>query len=53
MLEIEKRQKETTEQLLATFRDVLTALRGSGEAAAALEASLDDLPALKNARAAI
>jgi hypothetical protein len=32
-LEIEKRQKETTEQLLATFRDVLTALRGSGEAA--------------------
>ncbi|MGW1617027.1 Tn3 family transposase [Streptomyces sp. NPDC002285] len=56
LLEIEKRQKETTEQLLATFRDVLTALRGSGEAAPGAwegEASLDDLLALKNARAAI
>ncbi|MFF0630317.1 DUF4158 domain-containing protein [Streptomyces sp. NPDC004296] len=56
LLEIEKRQKETTEQLLATFRDVLTALRGSGEAAPGGwegEASLDDLLALKNARAAI
>ncbi|WP_427164178.1 DUF4158 domain-containing protein [Streptomyces sp. C1-1] len=50
LLEIEKRQKETTEQLLATFRDVLTALRGSGEAASGGwegEASLDDLLALK------
>ncbi|MET9777233.1 Tn3 family transposase, partial [Streptomyces sp. NPDC006367] len=56
LLEIEKRQKETTVQLLATFRDVLTALRGSGEAAPGAwegEASLDDLLALKNARAAI
>jgi TnpA family transposase len=56
LAEIEKRQKETTEQLLATFRDVLTALRGSGEAAPGAwegEASLDDLLALKNARAAI
>ncbi|MEU3282429.1 Tn3 family transposase [Streptomyces antibioticus] len=56
LLEIEKRQKETTDQLLATFRDVLTALRGSGEAAPGAwegEASLDDLLALKNARAAI
>ncbi|MFH8224437.1 hypothetical protein ACH4C2_35945 [Streptomyces sp. NPDC018057] len=56
LLEIEKRQKETTEQLLATFRDVLTALRGSGEDTADPgqgEASLDDLLALKNARAAI
>ncbi|MBI0378026.1 DUF4158 domain-containing protein, partial [Streptomyces albiflaviniger] len=56
LLEIEKRQKETTGQLLATFRDVLTALRESGEAAPGAwegEASLDDLLALKNARAAI
>lgn len=56
LLEIEKRQKETTEQLLATFRDVLTALRGSSEAAPGGwegEASLDDLLALKNARSAI
>jgi hypothetical protein len=56
LLEIERRQKETTEHLLATFRDVLTALRGSGEAAVGAgerAASLDDLLALKNARAAI
>lgn len=56
LLEIEQRQKETTERLLATFRDVLTALRGSGEATPGAwegEASLDDLLALKNARAAV
>ncbi|MFJ4690494.1 Tn3 family transposase [Streptomyces sp. NPDC088766] len=37
LLEIEKRQKETTEQLLAAFRDVLTALRG-----------IDLLPRIRN-----
>ncbi|MFE3866073.1 Tn3 family transposase [Streptomyces goshikiensis] len=56
LLEIEKRQKEATEHLLVTFRYVLTALRGSGEAAAGVgqgETSPDGLLVLKNARAAI
>ncbi|WP_274919543.1 Tn3 family transposase [Streptomyces sp. WZ-12] len=54
LAEIEKRQKEVTEQLIAAYRDVLAALKdpvGNGDGSTA--GSLDDVLALKLAREAV
>ncbi|WP_411144385.1 hypothetical protein [Streptomyces sp. x-80] len=53
LAEIEKRQKEVTEQLLLAYREVLSVLKDPAGNGGSAESSLDDVLALKLAREAV